>query len=159
MNAEEGWLSIEDALSHMFPSMDKFEITERMNRLPRICVIYAYWGADKQKDVTPDMMFQACKWDNIHLMLADKPKAMEAIDNFKEETEYVILNGQWPLKYSFLLVKNARKTARQVRFERDCRDRLQKPEYYNKKRERDQAYRQKRKHSEVWAADPADEGL
>ena len=144
-NADEGYVSIEDALSYLYPDMSTFEITERMNRLPRVCVIYAFWGAAKQKDITPDMTFRACKFDNLHLMLADKPHAMELIDNFKEETDYVILNGQCPLKYPFLLVKDSRKTASQVRFERDCRDRLLKPEYYNKKRERDAAYRNKRK--------------
>lgn len=109
------WVSIEDALWYIYPHMEPFEIMERMSRLPRICIILAFWGAAKQRDVTTDMLFKACKFDNLHLMVADKPDAAKLIDNFIEEVQYVIVNGQSPLKFPFLLVKDARRTAAQVR--------------------------------------------
>jgi len=157
-NTDQGWVSIEDALSYLYPKMSNFEITQRMNRLPRVAQIYAGWGASCQKDLQPDMLFRACSYDNIYLATYDMPHCNEKIQQLKDDIAYVVEHGQCPLVKPMLLVKDARPTAAQVRYTRDIRDRLTNEEYYSRKRTRDAVYRLKKKHENISEANDSSDG-
>lgn len=121
-NAAEEWVSIEDALEYCYPDMTEFEKHLRMERLPRICQIYAFVGCSSQKTITPGCLFKAIKWDNLeHLFSPPSPGYTSASDyqqkiaGFIAAMKYVIDNGQDIEKFPMLLIKDSRKTAKQVR--------------------------------------------
>ena len=106
-------------------------------RLPRAVYIKAYWpptGPQREE-------FIAIHLDNLHILFDDPthcPKdhlINRAISNFRKmlEDPASIQDATY-----MVIVGGAKKTASQVRWMRDIRERMRKPEqYYNKKRARD----------------------
>ncbi len=147
MNARERWVSIEDALAYLWPKIYGSEPinVDWSKRLPRAVYIKAHWpptGNDREE-------FTAIHLDNLHILfddplyMPDDDRINSAIQTFTgmladpqniQDETYMIILGE------------AKKTASQVRWMRDVRERLTQPQqYYAKKRARDDRHRMHRK--------------
>ena len=147
MSATEGWVSVTDALVylwHKIYSSNPPEI-DWSKRLPRSIYIKAYWPpAVKDREE-----FVSIHLDNLHILFNDPTYMVddaiinEAISDFRskvadpksvKDDTYMIIVG------------DAKKTASQVRWQRDIREKLTQPdEYYRKKHARDDRHRVHRK--------------
>ncbi len=155
MSATEGWVSVTDALDYLWHKIynsDPPEI-DWSKRLPRSIFIKAYWPpAVKEREE-----FVGIHLDNLHILF-DDPTYMvddaiinEAISDFRsmvadpksvKDDTYMIIVG------------DAKKTASQVRWQRDIREKLTQPdEYYKKKRARDDRHRVHRKKRKIGCKD------
>jgi len=146
MSAVEGRVSIADALGYLWLKVYDSEPpnVDWTKRLPRAVYIKAYWpptGPQREE-------FVAIHLDNLHILFDDPTHCPEdhlinkAISNFRK-----MLEDPASIKDAtyMVIVGDAKKTPSQVRWMRDVRERLQKPEqYYNKKRARDDRHREHR---------------
>ncbi len=153
MSATEGWVSIDDSLGYLWQKVHGSQppAIDWAKRLPRPVYIKAYWppsGAKREE-------FLAIHLDNLHILL-DDPTHMpsddvinSAISNFKD---MVANPSNIKDATHMIIVGDARKTASQVRWTRDVRERLQQPkEYYKKKRARDHRHKVQRKKRKIEA--------
>jgi len=153
MSATEGWVSIDDALGYLWKKVygSQPPAVDWAKRLTRPVYIQAYWppsGAQREE-------FTAIHMDNLHILF-DDPTHMQsddviniAISNFKD-----MVSDPSSVKDAtyMVIVGDAKKTASQVRWMRDVRERLQQPdEYYQKKRARDDRHRVHRKKRNIEA--------
>ncbi len=143
MSATEGWVSISDALDYLWHKVYSSEppAVDWSKRLPRSIYIKAYWPpAPKHREE-----FNAIHLDNLHILFDDQTHMTEdhvineATSNFKS----MIADPQSIKDDTYMIiVRDAKKTASQVRWQRDVREKLTQPdEYYKKKRARDDRHR------------------
>ena len=160
-NMQQRWVSAEDFMSYVDPTLTEGQIQYSISRLMRQAYIKAQWPPNK---ATPEgitrLTFVAVAFDNLYLLFDDDCEDWETpetkqmkrktrqfqIDSFISDMEYIHANGSYQSKTDriIVLVADAKKTASQVRYERDVRERITKgPEYYRLKRWRDQKQRAK----------------
>lgn len=144
-NLKERFVSAKDALHYMIPKQeDSFE--RRINRLPRVAYLKAFWPACKETQASPDSHFKAVSFDNLHLLFDEEDGTAENIvsrvEAFVEELQYTELN---PSMYPIMLGNEAKLTSAQKRYKRDLTDRLLNPDkYYGLKHKRDAKFRAKK---------------
>lgn len=165
-STEHGFVSAFDALNSMFPDMSDQSIQLAISRLPRVAVIKAYWPPSTAKDQIKKSEFEGVSMTNLYLLtdetMGHKEELVEKINSFYSDVQQQQLNMRthsftertcdWP---SILLADDAKKTPSQLRYERDLRDRtINSKKYYEAKRRRDKAFRQKRKTTCDMPAEP-----
>lgn len=123
------FVSAQDALGYMLPSITNEETRARISKLPRAAQIKAYWPDPKNDD------FIAVAFENLPMLMRPEDGTAQELQAmaqcFKGDCDYANSN----VAHSMILVTDARRTQTQLRFERDVRDRvLHKSRYYENKR-------------------------
>ncbi len=160
-NMQQRWVSAEDFMSYVDPTLTDVQIQYAISRLMQQAYIKAQWPPNKATPAELNKLtFVVVAFDNLYLLFDndcedwETPMAKKVkrdtrqfqINNFILDMEYIHVNGSYQSKTDRInvLVADAKKTASQIRYERDVRERITKgPEYYRSKRIRDQKQRAK----------------
>lgn len=160
-NLQQRWVSAQDFMSYVDPTLTYGQIQYAISRLMRQAYIKAMWPPNKATPIELDKLtFVAVAFDNLYLLFDndcedwETPEAKKVkrstrqfqIDNFILDMEFISVNGSYQRKTDRItvLVADAKKTASQIRYERDIRDRVTNGSTYCRtKRIRDQKQRAK----------------
>ena len=157
-NAEQRWVSAEDALNAIDATLTDEQIQGSIRRLMRQAYIKAQWPPNRTTPAeVAKQTFVAISYDNIYLLFDDDCYDWEAaeskqikkntrllqIEEFLNDLEFLRLNPAHKMNGRVvLLVDDAKKTSSQIRYERDVRERVTKGnDYYRLKKARDATYR------------------
>lgn len=143
-NLEQGWVSIEDAAEWLGLKLPL------QHELPRVALINAMWSVVKHREVTDDHRFDVIQLDSMGMLYGQAHFVpTHKLSDFLRQLRNAA-DALAPCKDSLMIVVQGGKTANQIRYERDVRDRLLQPDkYYAAKRKRDVNFRAKRKRDKI----------
>ena len=148
-NIQQEWVSIEDAIECLQQLEHSSLLSTNGQRFPRSTVIKAMWPVTKHRDVKDDQRFDAIAFDNLYLLYGhdvgerELAIAKRFVGELVAAADYA---SGFRVSHLYYVIANAGKTAAQIRFERDVRERLlHANSYYEKKRKRDRTFRSKKK--------------
>ncbi len=145
-NLKDQWVSAQDALLYMLPTLSQHDIHRRISKLPRAAYLRAFWPPSKDNEQLPDTAFKGVYFSNLHFLFEESEGTADGIrDIITTFTEHLQETASDPTAHDMVIATDAKLSQSQKRFMRDVSARLLNPDkYYSNKRVRDTAFRKRK---------------